>query len=106
MLTFILLWSTFSGVFVRGCYHADECATTDDKAHYVRNDYYCGNGIGGDSPGCTNPTDDTMDCTYGTTPALLPDGTSGTPGGAVGLTSKTTGVFRKLLFLLISRLRN
>ena len=88
-------------MFIRGCYHDTDCATTDNTAHYITNDYYCGSGIGGDSPGCADPTMTTlMPCTDTSATALGPDGKSGTPGGAVGLTSKTSGVFRKSIIHL------
>jgi len=87
------------GVFIRGCHHGDgsECAMSDATAHYITNDYYCGSGIGGDSPACSLPGMATLtDCAGSTTTAIGPDGKSGTPGEAVGLTSKTTGVFQQL----------
>lgn len=89
-------------MFIRGCHHGDgsECAISDDTAHYITNDYYCGSGIGGDSPSCSLPGPTVLtDCAGSTTTAIGPDGQSGTPGEAVGLTSKTTGVFRKLIIL-------
>ena len=82
-------------MFIRGCYHDSECATSDATAHYITNDYYCGSGIGGDSPACTLPGTMLMACAGTGTTEIAPDGKSGTLGGAVGLTSKTTGVFRK-----------
>ena len=89
-------------MFVRGCYHKDECAQSDDVAHYVTNDYYCGSGIGGDSPACNSPTfapatPTLIDCSSAV-PAIAPDGKSGTLFDmAAGLTKKNTGVFRKIV---------
>ena len=65
-------------------------------------DYYCGAGIGGDTPGCEGdlktPTADTK-CVKTDAGYTKIDGKSGTSGGAdagAGLTDSNKGVYRKL----------
>ena len=88
-----------TGKFIRGCLHNTDCATTDKSSISVENDFYCGAGIGGDTPGCANPTDSVVntltDCTT-YTGSIAPDGKSGTTNAkSPGLTTSNTGVYRK-----------
>ena len=92
----MLCSNTKSGIFVRGCLHKDQCPDSDGTPHYIRNDYYCGSGIGGDTPNCENTMTPGDPCDSADPIKQVPDGKSGTLFDmAKGLTDKNTGVFRK-----------
>ena len=89
-----------TGTFVRGCYHYTECKTSDLTPHWITNDFYCGAGIGGDTPSCNIGKTASAVCDAAIdNGAVVPiDGISGTNGGAnagAGLTDTNKGVYRK-----------